>query len=119
MADTRGSTFVMNAQPALSFSAFVLGLASTALIHLGEAPHPDSGSRGVDLTLARQSIEGARGPGHDIEGRATREAHQRLDPLLAQLPIRSRRWAVAPETEVHVAKGIVEDDGVEAGAGGR
>ena len=59
MAETRGSTFVMQTEdaPGLSFSAFVLGLASTTLIHLGAAAHPESGSMTVDLELARQSID--------------------------------------------------------------
>ena len=77
------------------------------------------GQQVVPRKLARQSIEGARGPGHDIEGRATREAHQRLDPLLAQLTVSAGRRAIASEAEVHVAKGVIEDDGVEAGAGCR
>jgi hypothetical protein len=59
MAETRGSTFVMQSEDegSLTFSAFILGLASTTLIHLGVAAHPESGAIGVDLELARQSID--------------------------------------------------------------
>jgi hypothetical protein len=59
MAETRGSTFVMQSddEQTLTFSAFILGLASTTLIHLGAAAHPESGTTTVDLALARQSID--------------------------------------------------------------
>jgi hypothetical protein len=61
MADEkRGETFVMRGEPgegAISFSTFILGLASTALIHLGEAPNPETGRVERELTLARQSLD--------------------------------------------------------------
>jgi hypothetical protein len=58
MPVTQGSSFVMGSEtPAISWSAFLLGLASTTLIHLGETPHPESGALGMDLTAARQSID--------------------------------------------------------------
>ncbi len=40
----------------INFSTFVFGLASTTLIHLGTAPHPETGQQSVDLTLAQQSL---------------------------------------------------------------
>ena len=40
----------------INFTAFILGLASTTLIHLGAAPHPETGAPTVDLPLARQSL---------------------------------------------------------------
>jgi Domain of unknown function (DUF1844) len=52
-----GETFTMGGGGQLTFSAFVLGLASTALIHLGVHPNPETGATVVDLTLARQSID--------------------------------------------------------------
>ncbi len=59
MAETRGDTFVLSDQTdeGLTFSAFVLGLASSALIHLGVAPNPETGAVTVELSLARQSID--------------------------------------------------------------
>jgi hypothetical protein len=61
MAERRGETFVMQEGAAaagpISFSTFILGLASTTLIHLGEAPDPTSGERAVSLELARQSLD--------------------------------------------------------------
>lgn len=40
----------------ISFSAFIFGLASTTLIHLGAAEHPESGTLEVDLVLAKQNL---------------------------------------------------------------
>ena len=63
MAERRGETFVLGASDSsspegpISFGAFILGLASSALIHLGEAPNPETNTTGVDLTLARQSLD--------------------------------------------------------------
>lgn len=57
MAGKVGESFTMAGEAPLSFSAFVLGLASTALIHLGVQEHPELGKVAVDLTLARQSID--------------------------------------------------------------
>jgi hypothetical protein len=60
MAERRGETFVMQGGAevgSITFSTFILGLASTALIHLGEAPNPETGERSVSLDLARQSLD--------------------------------------------------------------
>ncbi len=59
MAERRGETFVMGeveSEP-ISFSTFILGLASTALIHLGEAPDPETGQRTPNGDLAKQSLD--------------------------------------------------------------
>jgi hypothetical protein len=40
----------------INFTAFVLGLASTTLMHLGAAPHYESGQSSANPTLARQSL---------------------------------------------------------------
>ena len=42
--------------PAISFSAFVFGLASSTLIHLGAVPHPETGKAEIDLVMARQDL---------------------------------------------------------------
>jgi hypothetical protein len=47
--------------PSIDFSTFVLSLSHSALMHLGEAPHPDSpegaGAVEQNLPLARQTID--------------------------------------------------------------
>ncbi len=41
----------------IDFTAFLLGLASSALIHMGATPHPDTGQVQRDEALARQSLD--------------------------------------------------------------
>ena len=43
--------------PAPSFSTFVLSLASSALVQLGEVPDPSTGETREDIALAKHSID--------------------------------------------------------------
>jgi hypothetical protein len=43
--------------PEVSFATFVFSLSSSALVHLGEIPEPESKRTQVDLTLAKQIID--------------------------------------------------------------
>ena len=45
------------ALPNVDFSTFVLSLSHSALMHLGQAPHPETGSVEKSLPLARQTID--------------------------------------------------------------
>jgi hypothetical protein len=45
------------ALPKLDFATFIISMSHSALIQLGEAPHPDSGAVEADLPLARQTID--------------------------------------------------------------
>ncbi len=45
-----------DALPEIDFSTFVLSLVTSAMVHLGEAPHPD-GQKHKDLMLAKQTID--------------------------------------------------------------
>lgn len=45
------------ALPPLDFSTFVLSLASTAMVHLGQLPRPDGESVARDLPAAKQAID--------------------------------------------------------------
>ena len=49
-----GGTSVM---PKPTFSTFVLSLASSALVQLGEVPEPSTGKKEEDLVLAKHSID--------------------------------------------------------------
>jgi hypothetical protein len=42
--------------PAIDFATFVLSLAQSGRVHLGDAPDPD-GTAQIELALARQSID--------------------------------------------------------------
>ena len=43
--------------PAVTFSAFVLSIASSALVHLGEVPDPESGQTMRNLEVAKHNID--------------------------------------------------------------
>lgn len=43
--------------PRVTFSTFVLSLASSALAQLGEVPNPDTGQVEEDLEMARHTID--------------------------------------------------------------
>jgi hypothetical protein len=43
--------------PHVDFSTFILSLSHSALMHLGEAPSPETGKLEEDLLLARQTID--------------------------------------------------------------
>ena len=93
--EKRGETFVMKGEgrqaapeAPITFSTFLIGLASSALIHLGEAPNPETGRAERDLILARQSLD-LLGMLHDkTRGNLTAEEQQLFDNLLADLRLR-------------------------------
>ena len=43
--------------PNVDFSTFILSLSHSALMHLGEAPHPETHQQAENLALARQTID--------------------------------------------------------------
>lgn len=88
MTERRGETFVMEDTESLSFSTFVLGLASSALIHLGEAPNPETGTASVNLVLARQSLDLLELLRQKTRGNLTIEEEQLFTTLLTDLRLR-------------------------------
>ena len=88
MTDThRGETFVMSDAP-IAFDTFVLGLASTAFIHLGVAPNPETGRSERNLALARQSLELLSLLKEKTRGNLTPEEEQFFTQLLTDLRLR-------------------------------
>ena len=43
--------------PEVTFSTFIISLASSALVHLGEVPNPETGDTETSLPLAKHSID--------------------------------------------------------------
>lgn len=43
--------------PKVDFSTFVLSIASSALVHLGEVPSPETGKVEADLLVAKSNID--------------------------------------------------------------
>lgn len=76
-------------EPQLSFTAFVLSLASTAAIHFGDLPDPVSGERGeVNLDGASQMIEILSLLEQKTRGNLTAEERQVLEQVLYELRMR-------------------------------
>lgn len=89
MTERRGETFVMESDAGtVSFSTFVLGLASSALIHLGDAPNPETGGATVNLVLARQSLDLLELLRNKTAGNLTIEEEQLFKTLLTDLRLR-------------------------------
>jgi len=82
-------------EPVLTFAAFVLSLASTAAIHFGDLPDPQSGERAEpNLEGAAQMIEILALLDVKTKGNLTAEERQLLEQLdtkaLAVLPLREK-----------------------------
>ena len=45
------------AVPPVTFTSFLISLGSSALVHLGEIPDPESGVSTTDLKMARHTID--------------------------------------------------------------
>lgn len=75
--------------PALSFTAFVISLASSAAIHFGDLPDPASGQRGeLNLEGAAQMIEILGLLEEKTKGNLTAEERQVLESVLYELRLR-------------------------------
>ena len=73
----------------LSFTAFVLSLASTAAIHFGDLPDPVSGERSkLNLEGASQMIEILTLLEEKTRGNLTAEERQVLEQILYELRMR-------------------------------
>jgi len=73
----------------LSFTAFVVSLASTAAIHLGDLPDPVSGQAAeVNLEGANQMIEILSLLDQKTRGNLTAEERQLLEQVLYELRMR-------------------------------
>lgn len=90
--DKRGETFVMGGdsgnEGAIGFTPFLLGLASSALIHLGVTPHPETNTTEVDLVLARQSMDLLSMLREKTRGNLTPEEERIFNELLTDLRLR-------------------------------
>jgi hypothetical protein len=73
----------------IDFYTFVLSLGSSAFVHLGDAPHPETGAPGApDLFLAKQTIDILAMLREKTKGNLTPEEERFLDSLLTDLRIR-------------------------------
>lgn len=71
--------------PKPTFSTFVLSLASTALMQLGEVPDPTSGTQAADVPAAKHTIDMLTMLQEKIEKGLDAEEKRLLDGLLYEL----------------------------------
>lgn len=78
------------AKPAkIDFFTFVLGLGSSAFIHLGDAPHPETGQAATpDLALAQQTIDVLAMLQEKTRGNLSTEEDALMNQLLRDLRLR-------------------------------
>ena len=72
-------------QPKLDFATFILSLSHSALMHLGEAPHPDEDAPKKDLALARQTIDMLGMLEDKTRGNLTEAETRTLDSVLFEV----------------------------------
>lgn len=81
----------------IDFYTFIFSLGSSAFIHLGDAPHPESGQPvAPDLALAQQTIDLLAMLKEKTKGNLTAEEEQFLDHLLLDLRLRFVEKSKAP-----------------------
>ena len=76
------------ALPGIDFATFVLSLSHSAVLHLGEAPNPETGVVESDLALARQTIDLLGVLEEKTKGNLTGDEERLLTQVLFDLRMR-------------------------------
>ena len=71
--------------PEVDFGMFVMSLASSILVHLGELPHPGQEQAQANLPLAKQSLDILGMLQEKTRGNLSKEEQQLLENLLYDL----------------------------------
>lgn len=74
--------------PSIDFATFVLSLSHSALMHLGEAPNPETNAFEKDLPLARQTIDLIGMLEEKTKGNLTGDEERLLGQILFDLRMR-------------------------------
>jgi hypothetical protein len=74
-----------NSESSVSFSAFVVTIVQSAMVHLGEAPNPETGGRQMDLDMARHTIDVLNMLKEKTKGNRTEDETKMLDTLLYEV----------------------------------
>lgn len=87
-ASERTETPAADPSRGIDFLSFVFSLGSSVLMHLGEAPNPETGKVEKNLTLARQTIDVLAMLQEKTRGNLTPEEDRFLGTLLYDLRLR-------------------------------
>jgi Domain of unknown function (DUF1844) len=74
--------------PRIDFATFVLSLSHSALMHLGEAPDPETGAIEKNLPLARQTIDLVTMLEEKTKGNLTGDEERLIGQILFDLRMR-------------------------------
>lgn len=74
--------------PAVSFITFILSLNTTALFHLGDLVHPETGRKNVDLDLAKHTIDTLAMLAEKTGGNLDEQENELLTKILYELKMR-------------------------------
>jgi hypothetical protein len=74
--------------PRVDFATFVLSLSHSALMHLGEAPNPETGTVEKSLPLARQTIDLIAMLDERTKGNLTGDEERLIGQILFDLRMR-------------------------------
>jgi hypothetical protein len=72
----------------IDFTTFVISLGSSAFVHLGEVPHPESQELAPNLLLAKQTIDILGMLQAKTRGNLTPEEEKLIEHLLLDLRLR-------------------------------
>ena len=76
------------ALPTIDFATFIISMSHSALIQLGEAPHPDTMKVEANLPLARQTIDLLALFEEKTKGNLTGDEERLLTQILYDLRLR-------------------------------
>ncbi len=85
--------------PTIDFATFILSLSHSALMHLGEAPHPDDNRVEVELPLAKQTIDLLILLEDKTKGNLTGDEERLMTQILFDLRMRYVERSKAPKKE--------------------
>lgn len=74
--------------PEVTFSAFIMSLASSALVGLGEVPDPSTGASMRDLELARHNIDAIDMLARKTAGNLNPDEERLLSSVLCELRLK-------------------------------
>ncbi|CAK8718447.1 DUF1844 domain-containing protein [Candidatus Electronema halotolerans] len=74
--------------PEVSFISFILSLNTTALFHLGDIPHPETGQKVLDMELARHSIDTLAMLEEKTKGNLNNEEQELISRIVYELKMR-------------------------------
>jgi hypothetical protein len=74
--------------PEVTFASFILSLNTSALYHMGELPHPETGQRVVDRELAKHTIDTLVLLAQKTKGNLEFDENELLTRILYELKMR-------------------------------